>query len=110
MENEDKKEETYRFEPEAKKDLEDSYLWYEKQKKGLGLEFANEVFDAAEKLGKKRGDKAVKMDCNTSLSSVKKTKLKRFPFSLYYVLKETLISIVAVWHDRRNPESLKNRK
>ncbi|MCB1156502.1 MAG: type II toxin-antitoxin system RelE/ParE family toxin [Leptospiraceae bacterium] len=109
MENENKKEETYHFEPEAKKDLEDSYLWYEKQKKGLGLEFANEVFDTAEELGKKRRDNTVKMDCNTS-PTVKKTRLKRFPFSLYYVLKETLISIVAVWHDRRNPESLKNRK
>ncbi|MCP5503246.1 MAG: type II toxin-antitoxin system RelE/ParE family toxin [Leptospiraceae bacterium] len=109
MENEDKKGESYRFEPEAKKDLEDSFLWYEKQKKGLGLEFANEVFDTAEKLGKKMGESTVETHSNTS-PSVKKTKLKRFPFSLYYVLKETLISIVAVWHDRRNPESLKNRK
>ncbi|MCB1156788.1 MAG: type II toxin-antitoxin system RelE/ParE family toxin [Leptospiraceae bacterium] len=109
MENENKKGESYRFEPEARKDLEDSFLWYEKQKKGLGLEFANEVFDTAEELGKKRRS-TVEMHSNPSISSVKKTKLKRFPFSLYYVLKETLISIVAVWHDRRNPESLKNRK
>ena len=66
MENEDKKGETYRFEPEAKRDLEESYLWYEKQREGLGLEFANEVFGTAEKLGKKKGAKAVEIDCHTS--------------------------------------------
>ena len=76
MENEDKKEETYRFEPEAKKDLEESYLWYEKQREGLGLEFANEVFDTAEKLGKKKGESTVETHSNAS-PTVKKTKLKR---------------------------------
>ncbi|MCB1158837.1 MAG: type II toxin-antitoxin system RelE/ParE family toxin [Leptospiraceae bacterium] len=95
-------EDNYRFEPEAKNDLEDSFLWYEKQKEGLGRDFAIEVFDKAREISKVSRDKKD--------SSVQKAYLKRFPFSLYYVFKEKWISIIAVWHNKRNPETLKKRK
>jgi len=40
---------------------------------------------------------------------VRKSVLKRFPFVVYFRIKEVIIQVIAIFHTSRNPEIWKDR-
>ena len=90
---------------EAETDLDDAFIWYELQKPGLGIEFITDVEKvflfiaqnpmASEKLYRK----------------IHRQVVKRFPYSIYYSINNTLsqIQVVGVLHHKRNPKTWKDR-
>ena len=73
---------SYKFEPEAERDLNEAFDYYESQDPGIGL-----------------GDRFIKNVTDKAI----------FPFYIFYIIKEAFISIIAVWHNSRNPEGWKKR-
>lgn len=90
--------------PQAEKDFEEAYDWYERQDPGLGKEFARcvdvkivSVFRAPDQ------HQVVYKDI------IRRALVNRFPFSIYFAEENDTISVFAILHQHRNPETWTSR-
>lgn len=89
--------------PEAERELEYAFWWYERQRRGLGLEFLL-AFDAAVE-GLRRlpeGHELVALKTRKAL-------LRRFPYLVLYAVEAERVLITAVFHGRRDPQRWSDR-
>lgn len=86
-----------RFHDEARLELIEQVAYYEAARKGLGEAFNAEV-EAAVDVVSRSPDSGLRYNFNT-LRAV----LKRFPFSVVYVVQPTGIVVLAVAHFRKRP-------
>jgi plasmid stabilization system protein ParE len=93
----------YKLEPEAKQDLKEAVLWYEKQQEGVGERLFQNVLEKIEQISEKP------KSYSTFHDEYRKASVKKFPYFIFYAIQKTFISIVAIWHKSRNPESFKER-
>jgi len=94
---------TVRLRDEADRDLTDAASWYEQQCVGLGHEF----LDDAQSLFDRIGDEPLNFP--VVHRNARRAVMNRFPFCIYFVMKQTEIVIFAVIHGTRNPYSWKKR-
>lgn len=87
---------------EAEKDIAIGISFYESQKNGLGKYFLDSILSDIESLHIYAGIHIIISDYYRLLS-------KRFPFSIYYKIKENIIYIYAVLDCRKNPNSIAKR-
>lgn len=89
---------------EARSDLEDAFDWYEARGAGLGHEFlrAVRVQLAAIKLSPDRFPVVA--------DDIRKAVLRRFPYTIYFVILRRQISVIAVLHGRRHPSRWQSRR
>jgi len=87
---------------EAEKDIAIGISFYESQKDGLGKYFLDSILSDIESLHIYAGIHIVISDYYRLLS-------KRFPFSIYYKIKEDTIYIYAVLDCRKDPNSIAKR-
>jgi len=91
------------FRPLARAELREARRWYEEQVPGLGLEFAKAVERAVEAVA----------DYPLAFTEVepefRQCVMPRFPYSLIYRVRESTIVIVAVHHQRRDPDAWRGR-
>ena len=88
----------------AQEDLDDAFQWYEDQESGLGKEFIRCIDAKIAELNRHPlHHQVVKSD------RVRRALINRFPFSIYFVNEEELITIFAILHQRRSPEFWKSR-
>jgi len=92
-----------RFHPEADKELRESQTWYAQQRLGLDAEFMRCVDEAICRIRNNPNSFPV------ALRQSRKAMVKRFPYTLYFVVGESEIMILAVFHTRRNPKAWKRR-
>lgn len=90
--------------PTAQKDIQTGRNWYEMQQSLLGDEFIDAIESAIKKV-----------QSNPQLfsiiyKSIRRAMLKRFPFGIYYFVKDDIVNIFAVIHFSRNPKIWKQRK
>ena len=89
--------------PEARLDIEDAVLWYEDQRPGLGDRLTMELGDLLVRIVRSPlhfpdvGDGA------------RRGLLHRFPYAVYFLLEEDAVVVMAVLHQRRNPDVWKRR-
>ena len=89
----------------AETDSVEAALWYDAQLPGLGADFMAEVNAAAQKLALQPGIHAIRF------ADVRRAPLKRFKFyGLYYLIRDSQVWIIAVFHDRRHPRWLRERR
>jgi plasmid stabilization system protein ParE len=94
---------TFSFHPEAEKELILAIDFYEEKEKGLGRDFALEIYSTVERiLTYPDAWPIVEEDIRRSL-------VKRFPFGVLYSKLEEEIVIMAVMHLNREPEYWKTR-
>ena len=96
---------SYKFEPEAEEDLNEAFDYYESKDPGIGLgdRFLKNIFDKADEV-------ALKPDKYPEDSlGVRKAKVPIFPFYIFYIIKETFISIIAIWHNNRSSKGWQKR-
>lgn len=91
------------FHPDAGVDVQDSFVWYESQRPGLGDEFILSMEATLENI--RRNPTRFPL----SEEGTRKALLYRFPFVVIYQIIEEKILIVAVFHSSRNPENIKGR-
>ncbi len=66
--------------PDAKADAREGFAWYEERSTGLGFE------------------------------DIRRTRLRRFPYSVFYVAMDEATVVIAVMHDRRDPRRWQARR
>ena len=89
--------------PEAETDLGESFLWYQEQNPGLGLEFlrcVDVIFDTI-KENPKIYRKVYK--------NIRRALTRRFPYEIFYIVEGNKTIVLAVLHAKRDPELLKER-
>ena len=86
-----------KFSARALREIGEAQAWYETQSSGLGEEFV-----AAIALQLKRLEQAPLLYAEV-IPKVHRALLPRFPYGLFYVVREDLIHVLAVLHDKRNP-------
>jgi toxin ParE1/3/4 len=86
-----------KFSSRAVREIGEAYEWYEAQSLGLGSEF-----ELAFELQLKRLEQ-VPLLYTEVLPSVRRTLLPRFPYGVFFVVRNDLVHILAVIHNARHP-------
>ena len=91
------------FRPEAQADLLQTREWYERQQPGLGDAFSNKAQEAIVRIQKMPRMYA------TVFGDVRRAKIRRFPYLIYYRLQQDRIEVIAVLHGSRDPRRWQER-
>jgi plasmid stabilization system protein ParE len=89
--------------PAAEADLADAKAWYDRQRDGLGdelLECAEEVFDCLRRTPELFGK---------VFQDLRLARVRRFPYVVVYRIDEDQVTVVAVYHTRRDPRGWQRR-
>lgn len=87
----------FRIRRRAELDLDEAYIWYESRGLGLGEAFLRSVEACLARI--RRHPEAYALQ----LGRVRRARLHRFPHSVFYVIREDFIDVLAVYHGRRRP-------
>ncbi len=88
----------------AEDELTEAALWYEGRREGLGIELLEEaerIFELIEENPKLY--QVVHLD-------IRRANLRRFPYSIYYVVQQDVVGVLAVHHNSRDPRRWKWRR
>jgi plasmid stabilization system protein ParE len=89
--------------PEAEADLREAYRWYEAQCQGLGRDLLAEASRILLRITEQpRRHAPVHGETRRAL-------LRRFPYVVFYVAREETVFVLAVLHQRRNPNIARAR-
>ena len=88
----------------ARADLSEAFRWYETRSAGLGHEFLREARVALAATQRDPAQFPVVVD------DVRKSRLRRFPYVVYYVVLARHVSVIAVMHGRRHPRRWQSRR
>ncbi len=83
--------------PRAEADLDDAFRWYEARLPGLGEVFLRSLDACFARI--QRHPEAYP----EALPRVRRAALRRFPYGVFYVIREDWIDALAVYHARRRP-------
>ena len=81
----------------------DGYLFFEKQADGLGSYFLDSLFSDIDSLKIYAGIHTIYFENYRRLLS------KRFPFAVYYKIKDDIILVYAILDCRRNPAWIRRK-
>ena len=81
----------------AELDLDEAYDWYELRAVGLGESFLQSAEACLARI--QRHSEAYAL----AHGRVRRARLHRFPYSVFYVIRENSIDVLAVYHGRRRP-------
>jgi plasmid stabilization system protein ParE len=87
---------------EAEADFDAAADWYEEQA-GLGTKFTLQIRQVLLSVGQMPELHAVLH------RDVRRAKVKRFPYNIYYRVRADRVEVIAVLHGRRDPSIWKNR-
>lgn len=87
---------------DAEADLAEGYWFYERQSPGLGDYFRSCLIADIESLNYYGGIHELAFGYHRALT-------KRFPFCVYYSLKEDMLVVVAIIDARRHPQWIRQR-
>ena len=91
------------FLAEAEMEVIEAFQWYERQRRGLGLEFLLALEAALERLRRTpEGHELVAL-------RTRKVLVRRFPYLVLYAVESNSIVVTAVFHGRRNPRRWSDR-
>ena len=87
----------------AKREFDDAISWYEDRREGLGREFSVAVEQHLGRIALSPNQFAgVRGD-------VRRAVLQRFPYSIYFIVEDERIVVLAIFHARRAPNQLEDR-
>ncbi len=89
--------------PEVEQEVIEAVLWYEIQNVGLGDELFMMI---DEKINEVITNP---LQFEIVFKNVRRAIVKKFPYSLFYIIDERKIIIIAIIHQSRNPEIWKKR-
>lgn len=99
---------TLRFLPEVEEDIIGGYVWYEAKSSGLGEEFLRIFYASASEIPRHP------LLYPKIHNEFRRRLLRRFPYAIYFMIKDDLIIVCGLFHCARDPHTirtkLKNRK
>ena len=92
-----------RLSPAAERDVRDIYTWYKNQGEGLASQFRSSLGDCLERVrGNPTGYAKVHGEIRRAL-------LRRFPYCVFYVIRESEVGVLGVFHGHRDPKTWQSR-
>ena len=91
------------FKLEVYADIKVAYVWYESQRVGLGEDFLLTLEESYSKIT--RTPKLYQDIYKT----VRRKLVRRFPYGIYFVIREDIIIVIAVLHTKREPQEWHKR-
>lgn len=88
---------------EAKVDITQASEWYELQRLGLGIEFLLCVEAALDAIRENPYRYPV------ARKNTRRAVVRRFPYSVYFIVETDSITVTAVFHGHRNPRVWRRR-
>ena len=88
---------TLSFKPEVYDDIKNAYQWYESQCVGLGEDF---LLTLEESYAKITGTPKLYQDI---YKNVRRKLVRRFPYGIFFVLRDNEVIVIAIMHTRRKP-------
>jgi plasmid stabilization system protein ParE len=88
---------------EAQEELAEAFAWYEKQRPGLGADLLLSLEATLADIRRRPGSFPV------VYKELHRALLKRFPYGVYFVVEEAFISVLAIFHAKRDPRIWKQR-
>ena len=89
--------------PEAEQDIAQASDWYDAQREGLGEEFEHAVDVCLRRI--ERMPEATRV----VFQEVRRARISRFPYLVYYRIENGEVVILAVVHGHRGPEVWRTR-
>jgi plasmid stabilization system protein ParE len=87
----------------AAADIDDAFLWYERQRPGLGHDFLAAAQASMDAIAEHPFRYAVvRRDTRRAL-------IRRFPYAIYYRIYGDVVVVVACMHGRRSPRRWQSR-
>ena len=87
-----------RYTDRSRNDIESAFIWYERQRRGLGFDFLDCVEAAIQNI----------IDCpkmyKIRYANFRGCPIRRFPFSIFYTVEHNEIIIHSVFDNRQDPE------
>ncbi len=91
--------------PAAEADVQEASDWYEGREPGLGGQFLDELKETFTRV------RHMPLQFPDVGRNVRRALLRRFPYAVYFVLRnESRVVVIAVLHQRRNPSLWKKRR
>jgi plasmid stabilization system protein ParE len=91
--------------PAAERDALEAAIWYEERQPGLGDDFLNEVDRTVQMLGESALLHRIRF------ADVRRAPIYRFKFyGVYYTVRDEEVWILAIFHGRRHPRQLQERR
>lgn len=88
----------------AARDVEGAFLWYQRQRQGLGDEFLVALEDTVRLIAHNpEAFPLVYRDARRAL-------LRRFPYGLFYRLAPEYVIVVGCFHAKRHPKAWRSRR
>jgi toxin ParE1/3/4 len=83
----------------AQKELQDAVQWYNKQRKGLGLELKIEIKRVVDNIITNPTFASIEYD------QIRVASCKVFPFTVHYEIdiESNVVRIISIFHTKRNP-------
>jgi toxin ParE1/3/4 len=91
------------FRPAARAEFDGAALWYEDRQPGLGARFVAEIQYAVELASRHPERHPIKHE------QIRCLRARRFPYSIYYLVEQDRIVVLAVFHARRDPAIWQSR-
>ena len=85
------------FAPEAAREFDESAQWYENEKDGLGLRFAEVVDETILRAAR------YPRFCSEIRPGIHRALVKRFPYGVFYGFEDDVLTVYAVGHLHREP-------
>lgn len=87
----------------ARNEYDEAVIWYENERKGLGLEFSSSVDNALARIAEQPAlFRRVR-------GPIRRAVLRRFPFTIHFLDEPNQIVVLAVFHAARDPRHLPRR-
>jgi len=91
------------FRKAARLEYDEAAIWYESQKAGLGIEFVEEIERALLSACE------APQRCSAVFKDVRRVRVKRFPYFVFFRVRESQLVVLSVFHVRRNPTIWRER-
>jgi plasmid stabilization system protein ParE len=85
----------------AEHDIDEAYAWYESRQEGLGELFLRSIDACLDRLRREPQIYAVQHD------RIRRTRVHRFPYWAYYVIRSDHVDVLSIYHERRRPRRFK---
>ncbi len=87
----------------AVEDILEIACWYDLQSPGLGNRFENYLEECLNVIYQNP------TACNKATEATRKAFIKKFPYIVFFEIKEDIIHIYGIIHSKRNPTMMKER-
>lgn len=86
------------FQAGARDEIDEAYAWYEARQRGLGEAFLAEIQLILDRIERNPELHA------PIYRNVRRGRMKRFPYAVYYRIDPDRIAVIAVHHGRQDPK------